>query len=109
MKRGEIWTVSGGSDYTGKPRPAAIVQHDQFDGTSSITICAFTTDPVDAPLLRLLVEPGELNGLKAPCRLMIDKLTTVPRIRLGRKIGRLDDEDLLRLNRSLIVFLGLAG
>lgn len=109
MKRGEIWTVSGGGAYTGKPRPAAIVQEDRFDGTDSITLCAFTTDPTDAPLLRLLVAPSERNGLRNECRLMVDKITTVPKARLGDRVGRLDDEDLVRLNRALIVFLGLAN
>lgn len=109
MKRGEIWTVSGGSKYTGKPRPAVVVQEDRFDGTDSITICAFTSDPIDAPLFRLEVaaEPG--NGLKTASRLMVDKVTTVPKSRLGERLGRLADEDLVRLNRALVVFLGLAG
>ena len=53
MSRGEVWTVSGGKDYAGKPRPVVIVQDDSFDATDSITICAFTTDPTDAPLFRL--------------------------------------------------------
>jgi mRNA interferase MazF len=53
MKRGEVWTVSGGKDYAGKPRPAVIVQDDSFDATDSITICAFTTDPTDAAKLQL--------------------------------------------------------
>ena len=52
MRRGEIWTVAGGIDYAGKPRPAVILQDDRFDATASITICAFTTDPADAPLFR---------------------------------------------------------
>ena len=63
MKRGEIWTAAGGKDYAGKPRPIVIVQDDRFDATSSITICAFTRDPTDAPLFRLVVEPSEANGL----------------------------------------------
>ncbi|MGE3594621.1 MAG: type II toxin-antitoxin system PemK/MazF family toxin [Dehalococcoidia bacterium] len=109
MKRGEIWTVSGGSRYTGKPRPAVIVQEDRFSGTDSVTLCVFTTDPTEAPLLRLEVEPSDVNGLQSACRLMIDKVTTVPKTRLGRKVGRLDDDDLLRLNRALLVFLGLAA
>lgn len=109
MKRGEIWTVGGGRDYAGKPRPAVIVQEDRFDATASVTICGFTTDPTDAPLFRLPVEPTERNGLRAPCRLMVDKLTTVPRAKIGSRVGRLDDEDMLRLNRAVVVFLGLAG
>ncbi len=109
MKRGEIWTVAGGKDYAGKPRPAVIVQDDRFDATDSITLCAFTTDPTDAPLLRLPVEPNERNGLREPCRLMVDKLTTVSKAKLGSRIGALDDGDVVRLNRAIVVFLGLAG
>jgi len=108
VKRGDIWTVSGGKDYAGKPRPVVIVQDDSFDATGSITICAFTTDPSDAPLFRLVVAPNDRNGLRASSRLMVDRITTVPKSRMGEKIGRLDDEDLLRLNQAMIVFLGLA-
>jgi mRNA interferase MazF len=109
VKRGEIWTVAGGPEYAGKPRPAVVVQDDRFDATASVTICACTTDPTDAPLFRLSVEPSEQNRLRAPCRLMVDKVTTVPRAKVGSRVGRLDDEDLVRLNRALVVFLGLAG
>ena len=108
MRRGDIWTVSGGTDYAGKPRPAVVVQDDSFDATSSVTVCAFTTDPTSAPLFRLLVEPTEQNGLRAQCRLMVDKFTTVPKSRLGRRMGQLADEDVVRLNRAMMVFLGLA-
>jgi mRNA interferase MazF len=108
MRRGEIWTVSGGKDYAGKPRPVVIVQDDSFDATDSITICAFTTDETDAPLFRLPVEPSERNGLRSPCRPMVDKVTTVPKSKIGSPVGRLDDEDVLRLNQAVIVFLGLA-
>jgi mRNA interferase MazF len=108
MKRGEVWTVSAGVPYAGKPRPAVIVQEDRFEATSSITICAFTTDPTDAPLLRMLIEPSDRNGLANASRLMIDKITTVPKSRLGTRIGKLNDEDVVRLNRALTVFLGLA-
>ena len=109
MKRGEIWTIAGGGDYTGKPRPAVIVQDDSFDATASVTICAFTTDPTDAPLFRIPIEPSEKNGLRAPSRLMVDKLTTVSKERSGSRVGRLDDEDMVRLNRAILVFLGMAG
>jgi len=108
MRRGEIWTVAGGKDYAGKPRPVVIVQDDSFDGTDSITICAFTTDETEAPLFRLSVQPNERNGLRATCRLMADKITTVQKSKVGARVGRLDDEDILRLNQALFVFLGLA-
>ncbi len=109
MRRGEIWTVAGGEAYVHKPRPAVILQDDRFDATHSITVCAFTTDPASAPLFRLLVKPTERNGLRTPSRLMVDKVTTVPRSRLGMQVGMLGDEDLVRLNRALVVFLGLGG
>ena len=109
MKRGEIWTVAGGKDYAGKPRPVVILQDDRFDLTDSVTVCAFTTDPTDAPLFRLTVEPGESNGLPSVCRLMVDKITTVPKARIGARIGRLADEDIVRLNRAVLVFLGIAA
>ena len=108
MKRGEIWTVAGGRGYVGKPRPAVIVQDDSFDATGSITVCAFTTDETDAPLFRLPVEPNPRNGLQAACRLMVDKISTVPKTKVGARVGRLDDEDILRLNQAVLVFLGLA-
>lgn len=109
MRRGEIWTAPAGTGYVGKPRPAVIVQDDRFDSTDSVTVCAFTTDPTDAPLFRLRIEPDDANGLRAPCSVMVDKLTTVPRSKLGARVGRLSDEEMVRLGRAMLVFLGLAG
>lgn len=109
MKRGEIWTAAGGADYAGKPRPVVVVQDDRFDATQSVTVCPCTTNPAPAPLFRLPLEPSPTNGLSAPCRLMVDKMTTVARDRLGKRVGHLEDEDQIRLNRAVIVFLGLAG
>jgi mRNA interferase MazF len=108
VRRAEIWTVSGGADDTGKPRPAVIIQDDHFD-TDSVTLCPFTTDQTEAPLFRLAIDPDQGNGLDAPCRIMVDKVTTVRRARLGAKIGILDDTNVLRLNRALVVFLGIAS
>ena len=109
MKRGEIWTVAGGKDYAGKPRLAVILQDDRFDMTDSVTLCAFTTDPTDAPLFRLRIEPTPGNGLHVACRVMVDKITTVPKAKIGGRIGRLADEDVVRLNRAVLVFLGVAA
>jgi len=109
VKRGEIWTASAGGGYAGKPRPVVIIQDDRFDATASVTVCAFTTDPTDAPLFRLLVEADEMTGLRESSRLTVDKLTTVSRTKLGECIGRLSDDDMLRLARSLAVFLGFGG
>lgn len=109
VTRGEIYTAAARGPYTGKPRPVAIVQDDRFDATGSITVCPFTTNPVEAPLVRLSVGPSEENGLDQPSQLMVDKVTTVPRSSLGERLGRLRDDELVALNRSLILFLGLAS
>jgi mRNA interferase MazF len=109
MKRGEIWTAAGAADYVGKPRPVVIVQDDLFEATASVTVCALTTNPTEAPILRLQLEPTPGNGLREKCRLMVDKITTLPKAKLGARIGRLADEDMVRLNQSIIVFLGLAA
>jgi mRNA interferase MazF len=108
VKRGEVWTVAGGPDYLGKPRPAVIIQDDAFDATASITVCPFTTQSFDAPLIRLPVEATDGNGLRAASQLMIDKITTVSKRKLERQAGRLSDEDMVRVNRAVLVFLGLA-
>ena len=108
MRRGDIWTVVSGKDYAGKPHPVVIVQDDSFAATASISIRAVTSDETDAPLFRLLVEPNARNGLRTASRLMVDKITTVPKAKVGAQIGRLDDEDIVRLNQAMLVFLGLA-
>jgi mRNA interferase MazF len=81
VKRGEIWTASAGSGCVGKPRPVVIIQDDRFDAT----------------------------GIRESSRLMVDKITTIPRSKLGERVGQLSDDDMIRLSRALVVFLGLAG
>lgn len=108
MRRGEVWTVSGGADYANKPRPAVILQEERFDVTDSITICVFTTEPREASIIRLKIDPTEGNGLKQASRLMVDKVSTVPRTKMGTLLGRLDAGDVNRLNQALVVFLGLS-
>lgn len=109
MKRGEIWTVAGGAAYTGKPRPAVILQDDVFDANNSVVVCPFTSDPTEAPSFRIPVEPTEANGLQVVCALMADKITAVPRTRLRSRLGVLDGDSLLRLSRTLVTFLGLGS
>jgi len=109
LKRGEIWTIAGGKDYAGKPRPAVIVQDDRFDATGSITICVFTSDKTEAPLFRIVIQPSDQNGLATISRLMVDKIATIPKSKLGLRIGHLDAADLIRLNQAMLIFLGLAG
>src|SRR5258708_40015155 len=109
MKRGEIWTVAGGVAPAGKPRAAVIVQDDRFDANDSIVVCPLTTDPTQAPIFRLPVQPGAQSGLRKPCRMMVDKLTAVPRRRFRTLIGSLASEEGKALNRAIFVFLGLAS
>ena len=108
MRRGELWTAAGGKHYASKPRPVLVVQDDRFDATDSITICLLTTDPTEIPLLRIPLSPGTDTGLEQPSSLMVDKLTTMPRSKLGERIGTVSDTDMLALSRSLVVFVGLA-
>jgi mRNA interferase MazF len=106
VTRGEVWTVSGGV-YASKPRAAIIVRSDQFDYLGSVTLVPCTTDVTEAPLLRLSLRPSLGNGLRSDCRAMIDKITTVPRANLGVRIGALPEEDMLRINRALVLYLGI--
>ena len=109
MKRGEVWTAAGGAAYAGKPRPVVIVQDDRFDATSSIAICGLTSTELDAPMARPRIEPSAANGLRLASHVMIDKITTMPKHRMDQRLGRLSNDDLVRVNRAMLVFLGLAG
>lgn len=109
VRRGEIWTISASVDYAGKPRPAVIIQDDKVADTASVTICAFTTNETEASLFRLVIQPTPENGLRQVCRLMVDKIQTVPKTKLGKRLGSLDDEHIEALNQAIIVFLGLAA
>ncbi|MGH2608847.1 MAG: type II toxin-antitoxin system PemK/MazF family toxin, partial [Tepidiformaceae bacterium] len=97
MKRGDIWTVAGGGEYTSKPRPAVILQSDQFDEIDSVTVCLVTSEEVGGFVARILVRPTTENGLQAPSYLMVDKITTLRRTRLGQRVGELSAEDMSRL------------
>ena len=105
MRRGDLVTVSVSGDF-GKPRPALVIQSDQFAATATLTIALLSSTPVDAPLIRLSVHPSPKNGLRKPSQIMIDKVMTVKRDRLGEVFGHLDDETMVSVNRSLALFFG---
>lgn len=109
MRRGDIVTVAAGGGYGGRPRPAVIVQSDDFAATASLTVCLLTSHGMDAPLLRLPLRPEPGHGLTVPSWIMVDKIVTIPRAKIGRRVGALASGDVTRLNRALAVFLGLAG
>jgi len=106
LKRGEIWTGADDAQYVEKPRPVVIIQHAHFDVLDSVTICGFTKDPTDLPLFRILIEPSKLNGLQFPSRIMVDKILTIRKNKLGYRIGSLEDKDIIRLDRAIATFLG---
>ena len=108
MRRGELWTAAGGTHYASKPRHVLVVQDDRFDATDSITICPLTSDPTEIPLLRIRLDSDSGSGLAQPSSIMVDKLTTMPRSKLGQHVGKVSDTDMLTLARALVVFLGLA-
>ncbi|MDR8067731.1 type II toxin-antitoxin system PemK/MazF family toxin [Burkholderia cenocepacia] len=107
MNRGSIVTVALQGDF-GKARPALVVQSDLFAEHPSVTLLLTSSAMVDAPLIRITVVPSEQNGLRMPSQIAVDKMFTVRREKIGRPIGHLEDELMVAVNRSLLVFLGLA-
>ena len=107
MRRGELVTIALQGDY-GKPRPALIIQADQFSEHTSVTVLPITSTEADIPLLRVAVSPETENGLTRSSYVMIDKTMTVKRNKLGDVFGRLGVETLVEIDRRLAVFLGIA-
>ncbi len=107
MRRGDLVTVALQGEQ-GKPRPALVVQADHFAGLPGVTVLPLTGTLIEAPLLRIAVEPFPENGLATRSQVMVDKPQTPPRGKLGPVFGRLDDATLLAVSRALAVFLGLA-
>lgn len=107
VKRGDIITVAAKGHYSGKPRPALVLQSDLFSALGSITVCLLTTDMLDSPLFRLTVEPSSSNGLQHSSQIMIDKIVTIPRDTIGSRIGTLGHDLMVQVDRSLAVFLGI--
>jgi len=107
--RGDLVVVAMQGDY-GKPRPALVVQSDLFNEThASITVAPVTSTIVDTPLFRVTVEPSRRNGLRLVSQIMVDKVTTVRRQRLGQTIGRVEEEVMLRVSRALALWFGIAA
>jgi mRNA interferase MazF len=109
MRRGELVVVAMPGDY-GKPRPALVLQSDLFNEThASITVAPVTSTIVDTPLFRVTVEPSRGNGLRLVSQIMVDKITTIRRQRVGQTIGRMEDDVMLRVSRALALWLGIAA
>ncbi len=108
MTRGQIVVVTARGAYTGKPRPALVVQSDLFNEThASVTICPITSDVIDAPLFRIALPPGPRTGLAVSSQVMTDKIVSVPRTALGRSIGQCDADELASVDVALRHWLDL--
>ncbi len=105
--RGDFVSIAVQGDF-GKPRPALVIQADQFDEHTSVTVLPVTSTLVAAPLLRINVLPTTENGLQKPSQVMIDKALTIKRDKIGQTIGRIDSNTLVEVERCLAVFLGIA-
>lgn len=108
MRRGDLVTISLQGDY-GKPRPALVIQSDMFSEARSKTVLPLTSTLIDAPLIRVQIEPTPQNRLRATSNVMIDKAATLPVDKLGPSFGTVDDATMVTVNRALSLFLGLAG
>lgn len=107
MRRGDLVTIAIAGDF-GKPRPALVIQSDHFAETGTLTVLLVSASLVEAPLIRVTVQPSAENGLRKPSQVMIDKAMTVKRDKIGPAFGRLDPETILTVTRALAVFLGVA-
>jgi mRNA interferase MazF len=106
MKRGDLVTVAVSGDY-GKPRPALVVQADAFDAHPSVVVLPLTSEMREAPLFRVTVEQGAQSGLRADSQIMVDKATAVPRVKLGTRMGQVDEATMKAVDEALRGFLGL--
>lgn len=105
--RGDFVTIAMQGDF-GKPRPALVVQADQFDEHATVTVLLVSSMRVNAPLFRITVQPSGENGLQKPSQVMVDKAMTVKRDKLGQAFGRIDADAMIEVERCLAVFLGIA-
>lgn len=106
--RGELVTAIVPGDF-GKPRPVVIVQANAFvEHHASVTVCPLTTHLTGLRLFRIMVAPDKRNGLNEPSEVMIDKMNSLRRERIGNSIGRLSTFDLRAVDDALLRWLDLA-
>lgn len=107
MKRGDIWVLRDEGYYASKPRPVVVVQSDEMTHFQSVVLCLLTSFDSTYVPTRVRIEPSIDNGLSKTSWVMTDKITTVPKEMLHKKIGSLRIEELHALNSQLAVILGL--
>jgi mRNA interferase MazF len=89
VKRGDVIVVALPGDL-GKPRPALIIQSDLYLHTTGVTVIPITSQIQNDSVYRVTVYPSADNSLRQTSQLMTDKITTVPRSKVGQIVGRLD-------------------
>ncbi len=107
MKRGDLVTVAVAGDY-GKPRPAVVIQSDWLAETDSVLVSLVTSTLRNASFYRLTLEPKVSNGLRARSQVMVDKIMAIRREKCSLPIGRLDETEVIVLNRMLALVVGIA-
>ena len=107
MKRGDLVTIALQGDF-GKPRPALVVQSNFFDGIPTSAVLPITSSLLNTPILRISVKPDKHNNLRKNSQVMVDKITTLRSSKIGPPFGVADDDLMLEVTKSLMVFLGLA-
>jgi mRNA interferase MazF len=107
VKRGDVVIVAHG-DF-GRPWPAVVVQADELgDTTTTVIVCPITSDIAERLSVRPIVQPNAANGLAVRSQIMTDKLLALPRERMRRALGSIDDDTVGLLDRALMIVLGLA-
>jgi mRNA interferase MazF len=104
-KRGGLFTVSLPVDY-GKPRPALVIQNDLLNELDSLVLCPVSSDLRTADF-RVTVEPSAENGLRQTSQVMVDKLSTLPRHKVGETFGRLEIEKMRAVDRAMMLVIGV--
>ena len=109
MQRGEIVTIAAPGNYSGKPRPALVVQSNYFDQTLSLVVCPISsTIHENIGQFRITILPTHQNGLRVESQIAVDKIMSIPKAKIGYIIGHADEDLMVRVNRALAVFLAIA-
>ena len=109
MRRGEIWTISSGGDFTGKPRPALVIHDDRYQSKTAATFLPLTTTFSQPSMLRVGLEPTTLNGLREASAVQVNRIAIVKLDKVGKRLGRLDETTMAEVDRALAAYLGLTG
>jgi mRNA interferase MazF len=109
LKRGTVVTVAAGGGIGHKPRPAIVVQHDDYANSDTLIVVPLTGEVRSGLLTRPVFQPDESNGLLEPSRLMTNRIAGAPIANVGKIIGTMSREDMERVDAALSLVLGLGA